>query len=104
MRCLWRGCLKDVPDVQMMAHLGESHVGYIRDKTFKNKCEWDDCVIHQSNRSKMISHLVSHIDLRLYQCKCLRKFKRKGDLVAHQKKNCKAFFDDLVGTLFNGLQ
>ena len=99
MLCKWEGCAQDIPEDGILEHLSTVHVGYKRDKTFKNRCRWDTCNIYQYNRSKLVSHIMSHLDIRPYECKCLRKFKRKGDLVSHQR-NCKIFFDSLVVSLF----
>ena len=99
MKCCWQNCNKDIEEDMLLAHIS-IHVGYKRDGTFKSKCGWQECTISQRNRTKLMSHVMSHLDLRPYPCVCEKNFKRKGDLSSHQQ-NCKKFFESLVETLFD---
>eukprot|EP00834_Sanchytrium_tribonematis_P003829 NODE_162_length_14959_cov_1.379610.p12 type:complete len:117 gc:universal NODE_162_length_14959_cov_1.379610:4008-4358(+) len=99
MICFWDDCQQDVDDI--MEHLS-SHVGYQKEFSFHGKCMWKFCKVSKSTRSRLLSHLRSHLDLRPYKCHCGKKFKRKSDLKAHNNV-CKTKFEKAVQLLFHGI-
>ena len=99
MRCHWDQCNQDVHDIR--DHLSD-HIGYKRSSTFTSACKWKCCNIKKDTRSRLMSHIISHLDLRIFKCHCGRFFKRRCDLKSHQEK-CESEFDKIVKGLFDGL-
>ena len=101
MKCLWGNCKMEVNDIK--EHLGKEHIGFKRALTFEPVCRWRNCRIEKETRSRMMSHIVSHLDLRIFKCcHCQKYFKRRCDLKSHQE-GCKSEFEKIVEDLFDGL-
>ena len=101
MKCFWDECQAEVQDIDFMEHISQ-HVGFQRLGTFEKGCKWSKCRASKPTRSKMMSHVVSHLELRTHKCHCRKTFKRKSDLSTHQDI-CKSKFDRIVDELFLGL-
>ena len=101
MKCLWSGCHAQLLDSNMIEHLRQ-HVGTKKESTFDGRCKWHYCYTVKKSRAKLVSHLISHVDIRLYTCDCKKSFKRKSDLTVHTKR-CAHSFREAVKILFHGL-
>eukprot|EP00834_Sanchytrium_tribonematis_P003830 NODE_162_length_14959_cov_1.379610.p13 type:complete len:109 gc:universal NODE_162_length_14959_cov_1.379610:4530-4856(+) len=101
MFCEWGGCHQILTKEETLNHLSD-HVGFKRRNSFDGICRWKHCNVRKSDRTKLISHVISHIKVVFYNCECGKTFKRKSDHAAHRKK-CNAYFDSIVNILFEGL-
>ena len=106
MLCFWDDCYLYLDTNDILEHLRE-HVGYIRDYSFHPRCKWKSCTIKKNTRSRMISHLTSHVDVRNFKCNfCYKYFKRKCDLSYHiqsckiANKQKRFSFEEAVALLF----
>ena len=86
--CLWENCNSgEFDSKQLYEHIQSSHVGFKRQGTLTTQCKWVDCNFTSERRDRMRSHVLCHINSKLYECElCLKSYKWKHDLYAHQRK------------------
>ena len=86
--CQWENCneIATAPKV-LYEHIQSCHIGYKRQGTLTNECKWVDCSFSCDRRDRMRSHVLCHIDCKLFECNsCSKSYKWKHDLYAHQRK------------------
>eukprot|EP00834_Sanchytrium_tribonematis_P005296 NODE_311_length_10039_cov_0.864487.p5 type:complete len:275 gc:universal NODE_311_length_10039_cov_0.864487:5645-6469(+) len=86
--CLWQNCSEILTSEKMLyEHMQKEHIGYKRQGTLTNECHWKDCNFKCDRRDRMRSHVLCHIDCKLFECDvCAKSYKWKHDLYAHQRK------------------
>ena len=86
--CQWKYCNKEEYDSKSLyEHIQKAHIGYKRQGTLTTLCLWTDCTFTSERRDRMRSHVLCHIDSKLYQCDmCIKSYKWKHDLLSHERK------------------
>ncbi len=86
--CHWDECTEKYnSEKQLYDHIQKKHVGYKRKGTLTNDCKWADCDFSCDRRDRMRSHILSHIDCKLFKCSsCDKKYKWRHDMLSHQRK------------------
>ena len=86
--CLWDNCgYNKIDSKELYEHIQAMHVGYKRQGTLTSRCKWIDCTFTSERRDRMRSHVLCHINSKLYECdSCFKGYKWKHDLYAHQRK------------------
>eukprot|EP00834_Sanchytrium_tribonematis_P001200 NODE_27_length_39007_cov_1.590650.p15 type:complete len:300 gc:universal NODE_27_length_39007_cov_1.590650:9304-10203(+) len=86
--CEWEGCsVKENNSKSLYDHIQKAHIGFKRQGTLQSHCKWLTCDFTTERRDRMRSHVLCHIDAKLFECNlCHKSYKWKHDLGSHQRK------------------
>ncbi|KAJ3124203.1 hypothetical protein HK098_001318 [Nowakowskiella sp. JEL0407] len=90
--CLWdNACGLTFPtSAELRYHINENHIGRAITNSLCLECKWpyghDNSKRTFKKRDQIVNHMITHIDEQSFTCEeCLVKFKRKQDLLRHEK-------------------